>query len=407
MKKRKRTVRQTKSERFKEGVNIWVGFYRANIHRFARDYMELSLHPFQEILLYLMNQNTFFMYIASRAQGKSFLIAIFCVARCILYPGTKVAIASGSKGQGKLIITQKVADLMRDSVMVSREIAEIKTSANDTEVIFHNGSRMMAVVSGDGARGVRGNILILDEFFLIKKTVVNKVLRPFLGVSRQPPYMKIPKYANTPLEEDKELYISSATYKNNWIWDSFKSFRNSMLRGKSYFCCALPYQLSIKHNILSKQRIEQLKSEDDFDPIGFYMEYETMFFGESERAFYKLEDIQNCRKIVKPVYPMNDVEYLESKDKKIKSTKQKGEKRILSCDIALMGSSRSISNDLSVFTYIRLIPDDNGYKRYVSYMESFSGEHSQNQAIRMKQLFYEFECDICVIDTQGKLLPTL
>ncbi len=31
--------------------------------------------------------------------GKTFLSAIYCVVRCILYPGTKICIASGTRGQ--------------------------------------------------------------------------------------------------------------------------------------------------------------------------------------------------------------------------------------------------------------------------------------------------------------------
>ena len=37
------------------------------------------------------------MYIAARGQGKSFLIALYCIVRCILYPGTKIVLASGEK----------------------------------------------------------------------------------------------------------------------------------------------------------------------------------------------------------------------------------------------------------------------------------------------------------------------
>ena len=65
-----------------------------------------------------------------------------------------------------------------------------------------------------------------------------------------------------------------------------------------------------------------------------------------------------------------------------------------------MGST----NDLTVFTYMRLIPDGNGYIRYVPYIETMSGQHSQTQAIRLKQLFYELECSAVVLDTQGKYI---
>ena len=86
-------------------------------------------------------------------QGKSFLIAVFCVARCILYPNTKVAIASGTRNQAKMIITEKIFELMRENVLIDREVKSIKEGANDTEVLFHNGSKIMAVTSNENARG--------------------------------------------------------------------------------------------------------------------------------------------------------------------------------------------------------------------------------------------------------------
>jgi len=51
---------------FNEGVKLWGSFYRANIHRFAIDYLQLPIFGFQMILLYMMNINNFFYFVASR-----------------------------------------------------------------------------------------------------------------------------------------------------------------------------------------------------------------------------------------------------------------------------------------------------------------------------------------------------
>lgn len=81
------------------GVDVWTSFYRANPHRFVKDYLHIELKLFQKILIVLMNMCTIFVFIATRGIGKTFLSAIFCVVRCILYPGTKICIASGTRGQ--------------------------------------------------------------------------------------------------------------------------------------------------------------------------------------------------------------------------------------------------------------------------------------------------------------------
>ena len=60
---------QDKAQRIMNGVAAWTSLYRQNIHRFAKDFLNLRLKLFQIILLYAMNFNNYFMYLASRGQG--------------------------------------------------------------------------------------------------------------------------------------------------------------------------------------------------------------------------------------------------------------------------------------------------------------------------------------------------
>lgn len=89
----------TREEKVLRGVGAWTAYYRSNPHRFAHDYLHLDLRLFQKILLIMMNFAMEFVFIGSRGIGKTFLSAIFCVIRCILYPGTRICIASGTRGQ--------------------------------------------------------------------------------------------------------------------------------------------------------------------------------------------------------------------------------------------------------------------------------------------------------------------
>ena len=75
----------------------WMSFYRDNPHIFAKEFLGVRLFPFQVFLLWAMNKYSFFTYIAARGQGKSFLIAIYCVVRAILWPDTNVVLASGTE----------------------------------------------------------------------------------------------------------------------------------------------------------------------------------------------------------------------------------------------------------------------------------------------------------------------
>ena len=59
-------IANNKAKRIMEGVNIWCSFYRANPHRFAKDYLGLNLKLFQKILLYMMNYCYYIIYLAAR-----------------------------------------------------------------------------------------------------------------------------------------------------------------------------------------------------------------------------------------------------------------------------------------------------------------------------------------------------
>lgn len=61
-------VVQDKADRILEGVAVWTSFYRANPHRFAREFLNVKLKLFQKILIYAMMINNYFCYIASRGQ---------------------------------------------------------------------------------------------------------------------------------------------------------------------------------------------------------------------------------------------------------------------------------------------------------------------------------------------------
>ena len=76
-----------KKDRFEEGMKIWTSFYRANLHRFCIDYLQLNLYPFQIIMLYLMNIMYSTCFICARGLSKSYTTAVFLCARAILYPG--------------------------------------------------------------------------------------------------------------------------------------------------------------------------------------------------------------------------------------------------------------------------------------------------------------------------------
>lgn len=395
-----------KTDKLMNGVRQWAGYYREFPDEFVKDYLGISLKPFQKILLYCMMNNNYFAFFASRGLGKSFLTALYCVVRCILYPGTKIVVASGTKEQAMNLISEKIPELMQLSKTsnLKREIkGEIRTAMNspDPNVEFINGSWIKAVASNQNARSKRANLLILDEFRMIDQNIYKNVLRRFLAVSRQPGYLDNEKYKHDKRyqERNQEIFLTSAYYKNNWSYTRFKIFVKNMLQGKKYFVCGLPYQFAIKEGLANREQLIDELQEDDIDVTGWEMEMNCMFVGESEKAYYKFDSLNNIRKLTRPLYNPNI--YNEIKDKSLKYLKKvDGEIRLISCDIAVMGGT---ANDASIYSVVSLIPKNKNsyYKRNLLYMEAVNGMHTELQAIRIRQMMKDFEGDYIVIDTQS------
>ena len=141
----------TRSERLMNGIGLWTSYYRKFPHIFVKEYLGINLKTFQCILIYMMMHFNYFCYIASRGQGKSFLTAIFCCVRAILFPETKIIVAAGLKSQAIEVI-EKISDMRLNSPNLDREIDELKTGANDARVTFKNGSWIRVVAANQGAR---------------------------------------------------------------------------------------------------------------------------------------------------------------------------------------------------------------------------------------------------------------
>ena len=209
-----------------ERIIDWITFYRRNIPVFIEHYLKIPLHWYQIIWLYILNSFISVVIIAGRASAKSYVIAIFSCAKCILYPNTKIVVASGTKGQAALIVKEKIQkELLPKSENLRREITKITTNVNNIEVTFHNGSSLVVVVASEDALGYRSTVLIFEEFKRIKKYIVDKVLKPF-QMTRPAEFRTNEecekygvKYRENPefWEEAVNIYISSAAPTSSWM----------------------------------------------------------------------------------------------------------------------------------------------------------------------------------------------
>ncbi|WP_196032705.1 terminase large subunit domain-containing protein [Flavonifractor plautii] len=392
-----------RQERILEGIAAWASFYRANPHRFAKDYLHLDLHLFQKILLVMMNICTSFVFIASRGLGKTFLSAIFCCIRCILYPGTKICIASGTRGQGINVLEKIMTELKPVSTELCNEIDEKQSKINGTnaQIVFKNGSFIKVVTANDNARGNRANILLIDEYRMVPKDIIDTILRKFLTNPRMPGYLKKPEYRHL-AERNKTLYLSSAYFKDHWSYTKAEDNYRFMVDDKrNDFVCGFPYQLAIREGLLFEEDVADQMAESDFSEVKWSMEMDALFFGDSDGTFFDFNSVSKNRRIKYPMLPDKLASKLGNTPKVRIQPKQNGEVRILSADIALM-SSKKHNNDASAIFINQLLPTKVGrYSSNIVYCDAAEGLHTGDQALMIRRLYEEYQCDYIVLDCVG------
>ena len=353
-----------------ENVILWTTFFRRNLHRFAIDYLGIKLYLYQIVWLYLMGVAQFFVVVASRASAKSFMIALYACCKCILYPGYKIILSSSTRGQSKLLISEKIEqDLMGKSPALRREIEKIIVNQSEMIVVFRNNSTIRVVPALDSARGSRSNV---------------------------------------------DIYISSSWFDNNgdeaWMWELVDNTYKDMLKGKPSYLLAFDESVALKHGLRTQKDFQKAKRK--LDPISWRIEYLNERLKESRSAFFSWNMLNQNQTYKRPFYPRTILDYRSNKKNPYAIPKVVGEIRLVSCDMAFITNTK---NDNSIFSCIRLLPEnvshksdnggdmtfDNGYRMIVPYLESIQGGETKKQAMRIRELFEDFDADYICLDTRN------
>lgn len=327
--------------------------------------------------------------------------------RCILWPGTRICIASGTRSQSINVLEKIIQELKPNSPELAAEIDDRETKINGTnaQIVFKNTSVIKVVTASDTARGNRATLLLLDEFRMVSKDVIDTILRKFLTLRRMPRYAELSKDERIEeynKERNKIMFLSSAYWMDHWSYVKCTDTCRFMLDDKRKdFVCGLPYHLSIHEGLLDREMIEEEVSETDFNEIKFSMEYEALFYGDSDGSFFDFNTVSKNRRIKYPMLP-DRLSGLVGGNPKVRiPNKQPGEVRILSADIALMSSKKN-NNDATAIFINQLMPTKAGrYSNNIVYCDAAEGLHTEQQALMIRRLYDEFSCDYIVLDCLG------
>lgn len=393
-------------------VYLWCTFFRRNLHRFAIEYLGIKLHLYQIIILYFLGISKFFVMIATRSSSKSFIISVYACCMCILYPNTQFVVASSTRGQAKLIVTEKIKnELMNMSPMLRREIEYIRDNQNEVIIKFRNGSRMRVIPAIETARGSRSTHLCREEFRMIKKIVDDSILSPF-QIVRPALYMTDDFYKDLQelREEPTDIYISSSWLDNHeYMWDIAEQAFDGMLKGEPMCLLAFDESIVLKHGIKTKKQLKRERKKQD--PLTWRLEYLNERVKENTHAYFGYDLLAKNQRLKKAFYPQFSENAKIGKKNPHSIPKQNGEIRVVACDMAFVENKK---NDNSIFSCMRLLPEtvsyrtpdkkievNSGYRRQVPYMESVQGGDIVKQALKIRQLYEDFNADYIVLDIRN------
>lgn len=151
---------------------------------------DFELLPFQIVALQMLWNHTLPMLIGTRGMGKTFLLAVYALLKAILQQdsqrGHKIVIVSASFRQSKNVFNQINRILNRSPLLLAAG-AKAQYQPDQCKLAIGN-SQIIAVPMGDGQkiRGLRANVILVDQFASINEQVFNVVVRGFASVSKDP-----------------------------------------------------------------------------------------------------------------------------------------------------------------------------------------------------------------------------
>lgn len=149
----------------------------------------LKLQPFQSVMLDMLWTKKFPMILASRGAGKTFMLALYCLLKAILIPGSKIVIVGAGFRQAKLVF-KYIEELYNASPLIQEAVGngERPKYGSDAATLQMGLSSITAIPIGDGEkiRGLRATILIADEFASIPEEIFDIVIAPFTAVHANP-----------------------------------------------------------------------------------------------------------------------------------------------------------------------------------------------------------------------------
>ena len=345
---------------------------------------ELNFYFYQRVFLRAAMRYKYVYMVFPRAYSKSFLSIMVLMCRCVLYPGAKLFVTSGGKEQAAGIVKEKVNEICTLVPALGREIdwtrGQTQEGKDYCKYVFKNGSYFDNIAARESSRGKRRHGGLVEECVGVDGTILSEVIIPTMNVSRR--CLDGSVHPEETLNKS-QIYVTTAGWKNTFPYDKLITLLVRMIvEPEKAMVMGGTWRIPVLVKLLDKNFIQDLKRDGTFNEASFSREYESVWSGTVEDAFFNGEFFDRNRKLQKPEYEHSGRSSVHSY-------------YILSVDVGRKGCD-------SVVCVFKVTPQSQGpaVKSLVN-IHTMTDEHFEDQAIQLKKLFYKYKAKRIVIDANG------
>lgn len=345
---------------------------------------EFKFFFYQRVFLRCVMRYQYVYAVFPRAYSKSFLSVMALMVRCILYPGVHLFVTSGGKEQGASILHDKVNEICDLIPSFKREIdwgrGKSQESKDKVRYVFKNGSVLDNLAARESTRGQRRHGGLMEECVGIDDQILREVIIPVMAIPRRA------KDGTTHEEEavnKSQIYITTAGYKNTYPYDRLIGLLVRMITQPDR-CMVLggTWRTPVSVGLQQKTFITDQKNEGTYNEASFEREYESIWSGTVEDAFFNAEIFNRNRILNQPEYEAS-------------GRSSKLSYYVLSVDVGRKGCD-------TVVCIFKVTPQPHGepIKSLVN-IYTMTDTHFEDQAIKLKKLYYKYKARRIVIDANG------
>lgn len=307
--------------------------------------------------------------VQNRGAGKTWLTALCCHAICVLYPGSPVAVCSGTAAQATLVLG-KLKQLADQNSNIAAELSAsnarslVQLGKDKGVANYKNGSRIESFAIGS-MRGQRAKVIVVDECPEVSQADQDAIVSPIKNYRRDISFNY--GFKDYP---SKTISITSACEKTNDFYGDFLRVMRDMAKGsRTAFACALDYKAASANGITEMDFF--LKQKEKLPASVFAMEYESIFVGAASNSAFPYDLTQGCRTLTK-------VELEQPKGSK--------SRYVAALDIATSEATEADNSVLSVLKFTE--KSDGTFSKKLVYMRSFHGCGLDTLAVEARKVIH-------------------